>query len=214
MLGQNDGYIDFGECSYVCAYCGALFWHEECAKNSSKLKYNLCCQGGKISLPLPKQTPPFLDKLFDYKGGVKTSKFRENIRAYNFMFSFTSFGANIQSEINKSTGPHIFKISGQIHHLMGSLVPPKDEPPKFAQLYIYDTEHELENRLKTFHNENDSKNLLDLEVIQGLTELLNETNKLVKLCRTIKDRFKENSIIPLKLKLLEKRKRVSNYPRM
>ena len=54
MLGYNDGYINFGERSYVCDYCGALFWHHECPKNSSKLKYNLCCQEGQISIPLLK----------------------------------------------------------------------------------------------------------------------------------------------------------------
>ena len=87
------------------------------------------------------------------------------------MFSFTSFGANIQSEIKNSNGPHIFKISGQVYHLMGSLIPPKDESPKFAQLYIYDTEHELENRLRTFHSEDGSKNF-DLEIVQGLKKYL------------------------------------------
>jgi hypothetical protein len=44
-------------------------------------------------------------------------------------------------------GPPIFKISGQVHHLIGSLLPPKYETPKFIQLYIYDTSNEVRNRL-------------------------------------------------------------------
>ena len=48
------------------------------------------------------------------------------------MFVFTSFGANIDSTTCDSHGPYVFKISGQIHHLMGSLLPMNDESPKFA----------------------------------------------------------------------------------
>jgi hypothetical protein len=31
---------------------------------------------------------------------------------------------------------------------MGSMLPPPGEPPKFAQLYIYDTENEVANRMQ------------------------------------------------------------------
>ena len=55
------------------------------------------------------------------------------------MFAFTSFKANIEASKKDSCDPHIFKISGQIHHLMGSLLPIGNNPPKFAQPYIYDT---------------------------------------------------------------------------
>ena len=102
----------------------------------------------------------------------------KNIRVYNSMFAFTSFGANIQSNINKSSGPYIFKISGQIHHLIGSLLPINNNPPKFAQLYIYDTENEIQNRIATFSNNNDQNNLNEI-IIQKLIIMLDEINKLV-----------------------------------
>ena len=98
------------------------------------------CQNGKINIPLTKKTPPILDQLLDYYGGPLSSNFRKKkMRIYNLMFSFTSFGVNIQSDINNSTAPYIFKINGQIQHLIGSLVLTNNNPPQFSQLYIYDT---------------------------------------------------------------------------
>ena len=59
------------------------------------------------------------------------------------MFAFTSFGGKIDNNTTNSDGPYIFKISGQVHHLIGSLLPIDNNSPKFAQLYIYDTDNEL-----------------------------------------------------------------------
>ncbi|KAF1866312.1 hypothetical protein Lal_00024317 [Lupinus albus] len=40
-----------------------------------------------------------------------------------------------------------FRIQGQTCHLIGSLLSMLGIAPKFAQLYIYDTENEIQNRL-------------------------------------------------------------------
>jgi hypothetical protein len=71
------------------------------------------------------------------------------------MFSFTSFGGQVESrEVesrgNDGRGPPNFVIFGQNYHRIGSLVPNVGDTPKFAQLYIYDTENEVENRLSHF----------------------------------------------------------------
>ena len=70
----------------------------------------------------------------------------ENIRAYNQMFSMTSFGAKIDDSVNDGYGPYVFKVVGQISHWMGSLCPPEDQNPRFLQMYIYDTQNEVDNR--------------------------------------------------------------------
>ena len=74
----------------------------------------------------------------------------ENIRAYNQMFAMTSFGATIDNSINTGRGPYVFRVSGQIYHWIGSFCPVGDDTPRFLQLYIYDTEHEVRNRLSHF----------------------------------------------------------------
>jgi hypothetical protein len=39
------------------------------------------------------------------------------------MFAFTSLGAKIDTGVNKGSGPYVFKINGQVHHRIGSLLP-------------------------------------------------------------------------------------------
>ncbi|KAG2481607.1 hypothetical protein PVAP13_J029060 [Panicum virgatum] len=56
-------------------------------------------------------------------------------------------GANIDRFVNDGRGPPIFKISGQVHHRIGSLLPADGSAPKFLQLYIYDTSNEVQNRI-------------------------------------------------------------------
>ncbi|GKB33692.1 DNA helicase [Tanacetum coccineum] len=55
----------------------------------------------------------------------------------------TSLGARVDKSINSGRGPYVFKISGQLYHWIGSLCPSEREPPRFLQLYIYDTDNEL-----------------------------------------------------------------------
>ncbi|XP_038681981.1 uncharacterized protein LOC119982582 isoform X2 [Tripterygium wilfordii] len=42
---------------------------------------------------------------------------------FNCMFAFTSFGGKIDRDINDGQAPYTFRINGQNHHLIGSLVP-------------------------------------------------------------------------------------------
>jgi hypothetical protein len=66
------------------------------------------------------------------------------------MFSFTSLGGKIESSEGTGSWPPHFVIAGQNYHRLGSLLPNDGNPPKFAQLYIYDTQHEINNRISHF----------------------------------------------------------------
>lgn len=142
-------YWDFGNPDYICQHCSATFWYEERLESryrSKEPKYSLCCCQGKIQLP-PLQGPPdILHKLF-FESSNKSKHFLDNIRSYNSMFSFTSMGGKIVSTQNQGNSPPIFKLNGQNFHLIGSLLPVQGETPKFAQLYIYDTQNEVRNRI-------------------------------------------------------------------
>lgn len=72
-------------------------------------------------------------------------------KAVQLLFAFTSMGANIDNSLNRGGGPYVFKINGQVHHRIGSLLPSEETPLKFSQLYIYyDTQNEIENRMRVF----------------------------------------------------------------
>lgn len=83
------------------------------------------------------------------KDDAKSKNFKNNIRTYNSMFAFTSMGGKVDESVNKTgRAPYVFRLHGQTYHKIGSLLPEQGSPPKFAQLYIYDTENEIENREK------------------------------------------------------------------
>ena len=92
--------------------------------------------------------PISLDNLM-YSGDEKSKHFLKNIRSYNAMFGFTSMGDKIDNSLNNGKSPPTFRLHGQNYHLIGSLMPLDGEKPKFAQLYIYDTDNEVNNRVES-----------------------------------------------------------------
>ncbi|XP_048432531.1 uncharacterized protein LOC103927733 [Pyrus x bretschneideri] len=117
------------------------------------------------------------------------------------MFSFTSMGAKVDHSINDGSSPYIFKISGQVCHLMGSLLPMDNESPKFAQLYVYDTYNEVQNRLKALGSQ-ENNGRLDTKIVQELIKMFDQSNELVKLFRIARDKFEIDGLINLKMSLL------------
>jgi hypothetical protein len=135
-----------------CVDCGALIWSQERASNGSTknvIKVSMCCKKGKVTIPYIQEPPPLIRSLFS-GFHAKSSNFFNNIRSYNNMFSFTSLGGKVDSRMDKGPGPPHFVISGQNYHRIGSLVPCDGQTPKFAQLYIYDTQNEIANRMSHF----------------------------------------------------------------
>jgi hypothetical protein len=66
------------------------------------------------------------------------------------MFSFTSPGMTIDKAIHRGRGPPTIRIQGQTCHRIGSMLPETVQIPKYAQLYIYDTENEIQKRIDSF----------------------------------------------------------------
>ncbi|KAL8154530.1 hypothetical protein AgCh_000046 [Apium graveolens] len=93
----------------------------------------------------------------------------------------------------------VYRLNGQNHHVFGTLIPNDGDDPKFCQLYIYDTENEIENRVKWIKV--DDGEAVDTEIVEGLVAMLDDTNQLVKKIRYARDRFKEQPIRDLKIKL-------------
>ena len=74
-------------------------------------------------------------------------KFREDIWKYNRALSFTSLGVHEDRSVNKGNGPPVFRISGELHHLSGALTPSEGHLPRYAQLYVYDSQAALDSRM-------------------------------------------------------------------
>ena len=57
-------------------------------------------------------------------------------------------GGKIDHSINTGGAPPVFRLNGQNHHLIGSLLPVEGAPPKLTQLYVYDITNEVANRIQ------------------------------------------------------------------
>jgi hypothetical protein len=133
----------------------------------------MCCLTGQIDLPPFPPAPRDLRDLFD--GTSPHSKeFKTNIRQYNIAFAFTSLGVNIDHSVLTGSGTYAFRISGELHHLSGALLPPPDNSPTYAQLYIYDPQEQLAQRQ---HN-NQNLNPAIMTILQGV---LNQSHPYVEL---------------------------------
>lgn len=155
----------------------------------------MCCGKGEIKIPKVKLTPKYLLDLYQDK--EKGPKFTRCIGSYNAMVNFSSLGGKIDNSINKGRGPKIFCMTGINHHKMGSLVSNDGETPKFCQLYIYDTENEVENRMKSINVQNSPD--IDPQILEGLIKMLEENNHLVKTFRMARDRFKNDNVVDMKI---------------
>jgi hypothetical protein len=65
--------------------------------------------------------------------------------------AFTSLGVTEDKAVNCRAG-WVFRIQGELSHLIGSLRPDQGKPPSYAQLYIYDAQLALAQRM----NRNDN----------------------------------------------------------
>ncbi|PWA62376.1 DNA helicase Pif1-like protein [Artemisia annua] len=87
----------------------------------------------------------------------------------------------------------------QIYHLIGVFCPANDDTPRFLQLYIYDTDHEVRNRLSHFHP--NERQTLREDIVQGLIDFLDDNNALVHLFRTAREKLREADIPNFNIRL-------------
>ncbi|XP_035539697.1 uncharacterized protein LOC118344048 [Juglans regia] len=120
-----------------CRHCKAKrFYHET---------NGFCCADGTISLA----TNDVPDQLYDLftSDANEAAHFKTYVRTYNNKFAFTSFGVKFDRDLcRRNKGIYTFRTQGQIYHYIDDLVPLNGRPSSL-QLYFYDTEHELENRI-------------------------------------------------------------------
>ncbi|KAF7839564.1 uncharacterized protein G2W53_008046 [Senna tora] len=109
-----------------------------------------------------------------------------------------------QSSLPRTPGPFSFRIRGQNYHLIGSLLPLDGVKPKFAQLYIYDTENEVRNRMSAFSTAQ-KDNGLNSHIVLKLKDMLDQYNPFVKSFRMAADQVRSSHGRDVQLWLLRKR---------
>ncbi|GJX36572.1 hypothetical protein Tco_0248129 [Tanacetum coccineum] len=70
-------------------------------------------------------------------------------------------------EVLSTVASTMVPIFGQLYHWIGAFCPAEGEPPRFIQLYIYDMENEVDNRIHHFSGENSG---LCRDIVEGAHE--------------------------------------------
>ncbi|KAL3010663.1 hypothetical protein AAZX31_07G156100 [Glycine max] len=181
-------------------------WYDEriskCARTTNP-RFSLCCGGGKVELPLLQNPPKYLYQLLYDHDTSDSKNYQQNIRTYNMMFAFTSAGIKFDKSNNHSRGPPTIRIQGQPCHRIGSMLPMPVKEPKFAQLYIFDTENEVQNRINAISPHNQ----IQRHIVSQLSEMLDEYNVHAKTFRMTRDRLQDGQVDNIKLKLIANREK-------
>nr|GLL17059.1 uncharacterized protein LOC109173038 [Ipomoea trifida] len=106
--------------------------------------------------------------------------FQACVRTYNNTFAFTSLGIHNYDKNLSRMNKEIYtsKVQGQMYHFINGLVP-ENQHPKNLQLYFFDIEHEVENRIKGAER-------MDASVVENLIDVLG-SNPYSQFFRNLKD---------------------------
>ena len=99
--------------------------------------------------------------------------FQKNIRPYNNVLAFASFGAHFENL--PRNGPQVIRICGQIYHNIYALHPNKNEARKYGQLYVLDNEKATAQR-----KNHKSNSHIKAELFSELDSLLRIVNPYAK----------------------------------
>ncbi|KAI5395847.1 hypothetical protein KIW84_062147 [Lathyrus oleraceus] len=81
--------------------------------------------------------------------------------------AFTSPGMKIDNN-QRGRGPSNIRIHGQTFHRIGSMLPLPGHSPKFARLYIYDTDNEIGNKIQGLGNVDEVKQYIDCRYVSPI----------------------------------------------
>ncbi|KAI9128693.1 hypothetical protein K1719_000176 [Acacia pycnantha] len=87
-------------------------------------------------------------------------------------------GGKIDHAKNNGCGPYTFILSGLNYHHIGSLLPENGAKHVYSQLYIYDTENEVQNRI--FHCKHLKDSNINPTIVEQIKDMLDQFNPFVK----------------------------------
>ncbi|KAF8099156.1 hypothetical protein N665_0250s0018 [Sinapis alba] len=148
-------------------------------------RFSIFCQQVRVKLPPVRKPPSPLKELLD------TPRFRQHIRVVNGMLAFKSMGVQIDHTVTGTPGPFTYIIHGQVHHQIGSLLPPEGKAPAYLHLLIFDTHNEVMNRKKAFLGESTAATIDD-NTLSDLIRVLDEHNPLAKTFCHSRDRYERS----------------------
>ena len=174
-----------------CKFCSAKKWEKETA--------SLCCNSGKVVLDNFPDPPPLLKNLL-IKDTEEAKIFRKNTRPLHNALTLSSLQVHVRT-FDSGFAPNVI-FEGKVCQRIGPLFPEPGEEPKFAQLYVLDSNTEQTMRV---HNMNLPTNMSKHEVsvvtnlLRKLQQMLKEVNPFVKdllhICEIPDEELSEGKLI-------------------
>ncbi|MCI02662.1 helicase-like protein, partial [Trifolium medium] len=113
----------------------------------------------------------------------------------------------IDTSLNDGNAPPMFIMNGENYHQIGSLLPLPGKQPKFAQLYVYDTDNEISNRMTAVGMQDDSIAFRS-SIVRDIREALDSCdNPYVQTYNTIRSALHSQQTHTIRLRILGKRGR-------
>jgi len=180
-----------------CPNCKAKMWIWERAERSpmSNPVFSTCCSKGKVKIPAIESPPEVILSLLT-GNDQSFVQFRRSIRAYNNIFALASNGADPDRNLaNGRQGVYTFRINGNIHHQIGPFLPPNgQERPRFAQIYIYDREMQIDHRRTIMQN-------LDESILRRIQDWLLANNQFAQTIQFAAERLRNEPEAELSIRI-------------
>nr|GFA92147.1 helicase [Tanacetum cinerariifolium] len=173
--------------SHQCSMCNVTMWYNERSEKIRKAvtpSFSLCCRDA--------------------------SKFKDRIEVYNSMFCFTSFRARIDHSVNSGRGPYTFRINSQNYHRIDSLLPAEGVPLRYTQLYFFDTQNEIRNKMSAFMT-NETPETVNKNIVANLIQMLEQTSAMAKSFRMAKEWCRSHGDANFGLRFLSERTSTGQY---
>ncbi|KAI9128206.1 hypothetical protein K1719_001199 [Acacia pycnantha] len=113
-------------------------------------------------------------------------------------------GGKIDHSKNNGSGPYSFVMSGMNYHNIGSLLPPEGSRPVYSQLYIFDTENEVCNRISAV-SKFQQQSTIDAIIVDQIKQQLDEVNPFVQQYHVVSTLLNHPSPPTLKMCLISTR---------
>ena len=182
--------------SSSCIQCSAIFQSDE--GHYRQPKAGECCSscGAIVPKVLPNfPEPPHLLRELLTSNSAEARHFRRHIRHYNSALAMASVRAEFVARgLGVSKYNPTITVHGRMYHEMGALIPPTGKKPRFAAVYIHDTEQATQNR-KHFYG------VLREDLLGRLASMLHVSNNLVRTFVSLRDLI-QAGCIPEDVKLV------------
>ncbi|CAG8590800.1 9648_t:CDS:2 [Cetraspora pellucida] len=183
---------NYGSINIKCPECKALHWVEEkVAETKQSPIFSICYIKRKVQLFVISTPSILLHKLLTEES-AQAHDFRKKIHIYNLVLAFTSMGAKIDECVAGIQGVYNFRIQEELYHRIGSLMPKNQDTLSFCQIYLHDTNEQLQQRQQLMPN-------LNLITLAQLQAMLHDVNPYVHIFQNVAYIIKDNPTQDLKI---------------